>query len=107
MRISDWSSDVCSSDLLRALLVALDAAEPLDRRADRGDRILELVRHIGGEMLARIDALAKGLRHVGQRARERADLVAAARQARDDDFARAAEPDDRKSVCRERVCQYV
>src|SRR3546814_10988487 len=125
MRISDWSSDVCSSDLdgleqrarqlrvdaarladvahqpveaadilvgdaeqLRALLVAGDAAETLDRRADRGDRILEFVRHVGGEMLARVDALTKGLRHVRKRARQRADQIG-------------------RASCRERVVQYV
>ena len=84
---------VGDGEQLRALRVGGDAPQPLDRRAHRGDRILELVRHVGGEMLARVDAFTKGLRHVAERACERADLVAAARQARDDDLARAAEAD--------------
>src|SRR3546814_17136942 len=39
MRISDWSSDVCSSDLaaLGAALLDHDAVEPLDRVAAGGD----------------------------------------------------------------------
>src|SRR3546814_9388842 len=127
MRISDWSSDVCSSDLartgsalfgargarsehrfdhqydvdrlemgprklrvdaarvadigdepvettdvlardaekLRALLLALHPLQPLDGRPPRGVRILAFMRHDGGAMLARIDAFAQRLRHVG------------------------------------------
>src|SRR3546814_15689153 len=35
MRISDWSSDVCSSDLLMARLGAIEAFIGLDRHDDR------------------------------------------------------------------------
>src|SRR3546814_10050558 len=37
MRISDWSSDVCSSDLEQPAAVALDAAEVVPVEARRGD----------------------------------------------------------------------
>src|SRR3546814_20850610 len=44
MRISDWSSDVCSSDLLRAALVARRAADPL---FDGGRRQYRHLSHLG------------------------------------------------------------
>src|SRR3546814_14085816 len=40
MRISDWSSDVCSSDL------AEEGAEPLQRRAGTEDEVLEAHGHV-------------------------------------------------------------
>src|SRR3546814_14293393 len=55
MRISDWSSDVCSSDLGMARPVALEVAD--DRRADQvevADRIEHLVAH---EFVAEAQAL--------------------------------------------------
>src|SRR3546814_7672357 len=36
MRISDWSSDVCSSDLIDALDIVARHARALDRRLHRG-----------------------------------------------------------------------
>src|SRR3546814_6206470 len=36
MRISDWSSDVCSSDLVQILLVAGEAVEEEQRRVQAG-----------------------------------------------------------------------
>src|SRR3546814_3441041 len=42
MRISDWSSDVCSSDLLRHVLRAGAAAPPVEAVPGR------LLRHLGG-----------------------------------------------------------
>src|SRR3546814_11871412 len=46
MRISDWSSDVCSSDLLAvALAVALESRGPVlhrSRRVGRGERIFRM-----------------------------------------------------------------
>src|SRR3546814_16287407 len=41
MRISDWSSDVCSSDLRHALVIALRAAT--ERAADVGRMYLDLL----------------------------------------------------------------
>src|SRR5690606_5339016 len=83
---------------LRALLVGLDPAKTLDRRTHRGDRVLQLMRHVGGKMLARVDTFAQRLRHVAERAGQRADLVAAARETRDDHFARAAETDPHRGA---------
>src|SRR3546814_2103957 len=43
MRISDWSSDVCSSDLLARLAASLDPDRPLSRgfaRVMDGDRLV-------------------------------------------------------------------
>src|SRR3546814_13678921 len=42
MRISDWSSDVCSSDLLRALLAADHPAAPIARNLYRLSRLLKV-----------------------------------------------------------------
>src|SRR3546814_3883707 len=59
MRISDWSSDVCSSDLIGELaegrrialdLVAETALEPLGGELDRRQRILDLVRDAPGDV---------------------------------------------------------
>src|SRR3546814_4342842 len=84
MRISDWSSDVCSSDLVRHPAVAgLDIAvgelahQPADRR---------LVAEIG------VDAAGVQRLQRGVRALELVDLGVG-------QIGRAA--------CRERVCQYV
>ena len=49
----------------------------LDRRAQRGQRVLELVRHVGGEALDGVDALPQRVGHRAQRVVEVADLVAA------------------------------
>src|SRR3546814_9737969 len=67
MRISDWSSDVCSSDLLQRFY----------RRSERSERVFQLVGHVGGKSLGRVDPLAQGLAHVRQRAGEQPDLVSA------------------------------
>src|SRR3546814_2855335 len=70
MRISDWSSDVCSSDLrcLRHRCRELAGADPAEIAADdRGRRFGELAR-IGGEGAARLQRfhdLARILDHRG------------------------------------------
>src|SRR3546814_13756965 len=109
MRISDWSSDVCSSDLL------CPAAKPLLPGA-RGSRLrhsclpdalyglLQGVSGTGGPLLhlpPRRHGLAEdlGLRRLGQAERS-IQLVPAAirRDGGDSEIGRAS--------CRERVCQY-
>ncbi len=90
---------VRDSEQLGALRVGRYAPQPFDRRSHRCDGIFKLVGHISGEMFARVDALAQRLRHVAQRACQRADLVAAARQAGDDHLARAAQPDANGGAC--------
>ena len=61
---------------LRATL-ALGERQGLDGAAQRGQRVLQLVRDVGGEALDRLDPVVERLRHVAQRAREMADLVRA------------------------------
>src|SRR3546814_5763491 len=87
MRISDWSSDVCSSDLLDQLVV-LDEVQGLLQRVL--DRRAELDRVV----------LARGA-HVGQRlGLDDVDgEVVVLRVDADQQIGRAS--------CRERVCQYV
>src|SRR3546814_6113591 len=88
MRISDWSSDVCSSDLLADLVaLPIDDHRPLADRLATGD----------GEA----DAL--GDRAVGE-------LALDPGRAREAAFGFAPLGDSEKigrASCRERVCQYV
>ena len=82
-----------ASQQLRLSVRVLDPVQAVERRAQRGERVLELVGHVGGEGLDIVDPLAQRLAHVGDGAGEQADLVAARGQARHLDFARAPEPD--------------
>ena len=78
-------ADVLEDDvhqLLPALRI-VDARRGLDRAAQGGQRVLQLVGDIGGEALDRVHAQPERLRHVAQRARELADLVAAAAEIGD------------------------
>src|SRR3546814_3803804 len=97
MRISDWSSDVCSSDLF---LVADPVEDVLEHRF-LGFRIAleaqvgDVADHLGdaaGELAEAVDG-EEQLARVAEAA-EQADLRAPARE-----IGRAA--------CRERMCQYV
>src|SRR3546814_9319395 len=52
MRISDWSSDVCSSDLVNLLAVRREGIQPasdaiIESRAQAQDQIGAIHRHIG------------------------------------------------------------
>ena len=60
----------------------LDPVERVDRGAQRGERVLELVGDVGGEGVGSVDPLPQRLGHVGERAGELADLVAARGEAR-------------------------
>src|SRR3546814_4945538 len=84
MRISDWSSDVCSSDLLLFIDTYAAYFEP-----NIGLAAINLLEGCGYEVI---------VRDVGccQRPRMSKGMV---RQARQDEIGRAS--------CRERVCQYV
>src|SRR3546814_1354247 len=86
MRISDWSSDVCSSDLAQRRAPDVGQREP-----DRYHHLSELSRCGGG-------AARLGLRVIRQAG------VAAGRAQRAD--VRLGDQIGRAS-CRERVCQYV
>src|SRR3546814_19684589 len=87
MRISDWSSDVCSSDLVAVLENAFAKVRPRENHAERIERRPGLDR-------AAAD-------HAALRKRPRAAAGGRARISNGDagQIGRAS--------CRERVCQYV
>src|SRR3546814_15288608 len=76
MRISDWSSDVCSSDLEAA---ALAVVPMLDVPAARVVAVEHVVAPVGGDGGAGIGALFRGVAAVG----ELADVARAAVRAGD------------------------
>src|SRR3546814_3616036 len=71
MRISDWSSDVCSSDLFAALAVELSDPQPSeadpDRRAGRGDRRLQHLRPVSERAAPRLLVRPRPDRRGGER----------------------------------------
>src|SRR3546814_10081771 len=89
MRISDWSSDVCSSDLLKR---GLALRFLLDRKLDDQDRVL------GGQADDRDDADVE------------IDVGGQSPRHRKKDRAKYAERHHQKQIgrasCRERVCPY-
>src|SRR3546814_13954292 len=110
MRISDWSSDVCSSDL-QELAQILRRALVLGLRLDRrklGDAV-DHPRDIGAEQLPDLLRGGDGIldRIVEDRGRDR--LVVEAEVGQDDrDLDRVAEIGEIGGASgRERVCQYV
>src|SRR3546814_12475225 len=85
MRISDWSSDVCSSDL-HALLVLAEAFAQLHHlRLQRLHLAHRLVGFVGEREEGELDA---------DRQRQNGE-------------AEVAEQESGRASCRERVCQYV
>src|SRR3546814_9683070 len=94
MRISDWSSDVCSSDLLG--LDRLGIGDRVDLAFDVGDvAILEAAQY----MTDRIDLADMGEELVA----EALTLRGTAHQAGDIDDGQQSG----RASCRERVCQFV
>src|SRR3546814_19663507 len=102
MRISDWSSDVCSSDLFAVLLIPVGHEEP--------KRFLALVEDIRCTPCADVDRGAGGdrvLLHVApKRAPDTACPLALGRLGLDQRLWLQIAQIGRAS-CRERVCQYV
>src|SRR3546814_7275577 len=104
MRISDWSSDVCSSDLVLAVLgqrhVHVHARTVVtdDRLRHEGRRLAELM----GDVLHDVLQLQDFVSLLGQRTELDADLALAGSR----DFMMVHFEIGRAS-CRERVCQYV
>src|SRR3546814_7453123 len=103
MRISDWSSDVCSSDLLTVDSgVGLNAVEQLGLH-DGGVDLRQVHRLVDVVLeLCRVDAVVARLRQIEAGTAGRAQLgdhllVVGAGYL--DEIGRAS--------CRERVCQYV
>src|SRR3546814_4326065 len=89
MRISDWSSDVCSSDLRDQQLLRVGGRE----------QELDVLRRLLERLQQRIE------RRLGQHVDfvDQVDLVAAARGH----VLRALDQEIGRASCRERVCQYV
>src|SRR3546814_16736302 len=107
MRISDWSSDVCSSDLARIRRLSWPALLDVDARqhfgADRRDETSgrdEPCRgdHVGGEV-----AIILEPRNLVEQARA-GTHEAGARRHRRMELAPLA---DGKASCRESICTYV
>src|SRR3546814_18484162 len=69
MRISDWSSDVCSSDLLARALMFISRADA----ASYFERGVEIVDRVGDEMHDRLSAMLGLARAAGAGAEERAE----------------------------------
>src|SRR3546814_3001870 len=93
MRISDWSSDVCSSDLVAALRARIGGVEE-DAVALIDDRALgraALQRHAAGE----VDAVRPG------------DVIGEDVDRHRRIFGKLARNEIGRASCRERVCQYV
>src|SRR3546814_21135542 len=119
MRISDWSSDVCSSDLLQRLLarpletVAADDGTGAAAVADLLDFLDQALRSLGGAA-GEYDESAPvegGLHHVADACRHARSvhalgLVALTRLFLLDMVGRRLNQIGSAS-CRERVCQYV
>src|SRR3546814_21122324 len=99
MRISDWSSDVCSSDLLGVETAALEPAVVRDIAHDVGAKFLVERYAPGGFGLS-----------IGRR-RDRAAETSLAhiRRCRDaiDQIRFQHRPEIGRASCRVRVCQYV
>src|SRR3546814_13393792 len=98
MRISDWSSDVCSSDL------KLEGSEAFVQRVEAD---LEMLRASpnGQQMLAEFDKAAANGNIVTIRELQNVDNGYAQSVGGSD--IRNGQPEIGRASCRERVCQYV
>src|SRR3546814_4666123 len=85
MRISDWSSDVCSSDLVPLLAIAVEPSDAL-RQAHGIPRQVVIDQDVAAAM--QVDAFAARLRGY-------------------EELAVLLEKQIGRASCRERVCQYV
>src|SRR3546814_3859445 len=86
MRISDWSSDVCSSDLRQGMMVAVVSAA----------RDIVGVLWLGGAPNLRLSTARVPCRACGSDARQRLSTMQ-----------RSLHLEIGRASCRERVCQYV
>src|SRR3546814_4591818 len=87
MRISDWSSDVCSSDLVGIILDDREAADLVRRRTEREAPAFEADRMVVDLLLALDEQRALRLQRPTVRGRQLRQIG--------------------RASCRERVCQYV
>src|SRR3546814_13096574 len=98
MRISDWSSDVCSSDLRRPDIDRLAVAP---RIGERLDAVVAPVPHARGDIDILGQAIAADDIDGGRFAGSGDAIGGSAR------VAGAVHPKLGRASCRERVCQYV
>src|SRR3546814_19927245 len=113
MRISDWSSDVCSSDLQQALLPGrvcnafLNGLELLDLPAERVPQLKEVnarLHEIGGFGVEPVPALISPRRFFALLAGRKFPAATFIRRREDFDY---LQEQIGRASCRERVCQYV
>src|SRR3546814_2545010 len=97
MRISDWSSDVCSSDLTDADDNQIGGNHRAIRQADAGHAVLALDR-LDANAQAQVDAMVAVFLFIEAR-------QFLARDTRQHAIERFEEIG--RASCRERVCQYV
>src|SRR3546814_20794325 len=125
MRISDWSSDVCSSDLAdRATAVGaypgtvdIGLLPEQGRVLQAADEIHGFLREVRLEMLPRVCAYYRCRRHHGQgpparhsvSPRNRAGPGGVDREPRTglSEFAHQISADFGRAACRESMCQFV
>src|SRR3546814_13272596 len=108
MRISDWSSDVCSSDLGGAGGAAGRGGATETNGAGYGRQPVRTISLPGGET---VPALGLGTWHMGERGADRAAEADALRCGIDlgmslIDTAEMYASGVGRASCRERVCQY-
>ena len=96
MSVISRSSRPTSCFRMRSSRVArgavLDQVQGLHRRADRGQRVADLVGDVGGEALDGLHAVGQGVGHVLQRAGQVAELVVALGEVGQGDGPRALQP---------------
>src|SRR3546814_13184714 len=108
MRISDWSSDVCSSDLQKGVMaeraLQLDEAHRRARRVQRMDDLPRFPRRIEPVRVERDDAEAglRALEGVRQQAAMLLGRIEIIQRPGDVEIGKIG-----RASCRERVCKYV
>src|SRR3546814_2053253 len=98
MRISDWSSDVCSSDLLGDIAQARALA--VDHQVAQLLQVVELADRLHAQALSAVVDLPGGHREVDR-------LQACVELVDTDVVGGQAVREIGRASCRERVCQYV
>src|SRR3546814_12986273 len=103
MRISDWSSDVCSSDLTGALVVYANSFTATETDED-GEESEREIPYLKGYTVFNCEQIEGLPAHYYARAEEPASPVARREQA---DAFFAAPREIRRAACRESVCPDV
>src|SRR3546814_13326172 len=110
MRISDWSSDVCSSDLQSRAQEALERREASAREERRGLGVEDAVADMPHLTEAMLVTLGKaGIKTLDDLADLATDELVAKKRTESRRRGKESVEDkvNGKAPCRERVCQYV